>query len=150
MDNIRILSDSQRAFIGGGLVAAVAAQFSYYQILNPVASGILINVHSFQVKCDAEYVVIANYDSAFPTAVTTLGNKYFGGAAPGAELYTHNSVNNLGTALGILPLPTTTLVNEFKPGQPIVLDEGVGLALRSAIVNVALTVNFNWDERPLP
>lgn len=149
MKNIRTLSDDRKAFVGGGEIAAVVDQYGYFQLHNLAENTIIVNLHRIHVTTDETYLFLMRYDTPFANAVPGIGNKYLGGAAPVADLWYHQSVNILGTSLGILPIKVVDNYCNIYFRQPFSIPPGTGFQIRTANFNKAMYASFHWDEREI-
>jgi hypothetical protein len=145
--NDRTVSDNQ-AFFGNHICGAVAAQFSFCQLFNPVGSGKLVYADGFIVT--AQPAIATLFIKAHTAQLTTLSalqpvSRRIGGAAPSAQLRHQNNAGGIG-ADGLQIQVSANLDREFIFPWPIRIGEGLGIHIQHGVVNVAITVNWQFRE----
>lgn len=135
-----------RAAIGGAYQAAVAAQLSHIQLLNPVGSGKQILMRYLIVSAlNAQALNIRRYDTALTTDSGSQANLLLGGAVPLGQVRTQTNAAALGTSLGSFYLPASTPV-PLAPDWIAELSPGQGILFAGTVVNLDLAVTYFWRE----
>lgn len=126
-----------------------AGKFGGQQLFNPAGSGINLIVHSIRVKAPAASALIfVRRNSASLTGSYLYANNKF--------LFENNSqaiyqIENLSAVVGDLILLVRLSASiheehEIIKGAPYVIPPGKGLLVMNSVVNVGITVNFQWEE----
>lgn len=137
---------SEQAFMLGYERSNTGSQYSHIQIINPVASGIIVLLDSFRVSCSSSNeVMLAQYDTALSGSAGTPGNKNIGGAAAVATVLQESNVATLGTDIGKMKFGSTN-GTDFINDYPFILGEGEGILAVCNAVNVALYGLLQWRE----
>lgn len=139
--------DAGKAFITTVSQPAVAAEFSHVQFFNPVDSGkvfYLDRVHVLGVGA-AITVVLAAYHTALATLVGNFANKRIGQLNGACEVRRATNVAGLGSGLMTLNVVTSSFAT-FELAEPLRLDAGLGLLVRYATVNQAMTASAEGRE----
>lgn len=138
-------SKNNIAFWGYGGCAAVAAQFSHFQLWNPAASGkrVVIDELNGVAASDNMYIRQANVQCA-----TLIGNalaKFLNGgaAASSAQLRSENNAGLLGTS-GWTQITPSKGPRKFI--EPIVIMPGWGILLIDTVVNTNINGDFQFFE----
>jgi hypothetical protein len=136
-----------RGFVMGGVQAAVAAQQSHVQLLNPAGSARTLIVRGIVASSGgADVLRIARHDAALATLLGAGVNLLRGGTAGLGEVRTAANAGLLGT--------TEFRVN-ILAGTPFIpvpewyceLDPGEGMLVGLETVAIALFTNYLWNER---
>lgn len=141
----------KKAFIASYQQSNVAGQYSYVQLWNPAASGVIgvVEYISYASIDAVSTLVLGIYTSALTTSGALKGNKYLGSAAPALEIRKETNANALGTSIGYLFLDSVANYSKNRPiKQNIIIPNECGLFVRSAAVNHTITVGFEWIEIP--
>lgn len=161
VDVVREVNDDQSlwwrasqgdAFLGGKQRAAVAAQFSFVGLWNPVGSGVnvLLEQIAHSGGAAAFYRALFSMTSNLGGAATSLANKLLGGAAPSCVVYSGTDAvygGGVGTIIGALPGNANANVDSVLPlSRAVVIPPGAGLYMWTGTVNVDLFCFFEWLE----
>jgi hypothetical protein len=136
------------AFIGGSVVAPVAAQVGFVQLWNPVGSGKILYVDQVEWfdGTGPDRVEFRVHNAAIGAVVATEGNKYAGGAASSAEVRFGTTGAIPGTLLNNYAVPINTLMQQrFK--APLAIPEGFGYHINAFTVNHSVGGNWQWREK---
>ncbi len=135
-----------RGFVGHGQQAAVAAQNSHVQLLNPVGSGRTVIVHGLiGVQDLAGYVYVRLHDPALATLLGNGVNLAVGGAASVAELRATTNVGILGTPLRAFGMGAT-LAYAVVTDWFVLLAPGKGVLMAAGTLNNGLGASYEWIE----
>jgi len=137
---------SGRAFAGSATLAALAANFSHIQLLNPAGSVITIVTRLLTL----DLVVVGSAGvGTHNTALTTLAgagaNLLSGGAASVGEIRSQTDVAQLGTYLSTYDLLASSPIH-FGGEWILELGAGEGIITSPGAVNVANRTSFLWIE----
>ena len=143
-------SISGYAYFGGSNVTATAAQYSYSQLWNPVASGKRLIVDAVTASISvATYVQLLTYGTQLSSgAGDDPQNKLIGGAASIALLREQKSASGLGTQFARRDMAADRY-GEFFFAQPIVVPEGQGLMAKSGVVNASMFIDYQFVEESI-
>lgn len=145
-DELALLAQ-ERLFTWGTIQAAVAAQFSFATIRNPVGSNVLCTVEAIEVTIAGASDVTLVYQAS-PTAGVT-------GFSRDTRLLTSGQVRvGMSTDAAVAAGPPWAWVEQVETGiarklsvPPIILAPGVVLTVVDNTVNQAMRVSFAWRER---
>lgn len=126
--------------------AAVAAQYSYCQLFNPLGSGKQILVRQMNADAPIQTIIVAAlYNTALATLVGNGTNLLSGGAASVGEGRTGSDANPLGTGLASYDVLANTPI--FVGNDWIAeLSPGMGIIARVGTVNNGTRATFTWSE----
>lgn len=139
---VDVLSNDDRAFIGGGSVGATASQYAHVQLVNPVGSGVTLLVDSIHTTSNGTMRVLLNgLDGVSGTFWGYIYSKKRGSGALSGEIRVQNNVAILGDQMA----PYYNLANQptyINFDAPFILGEGEGIAAVNTIVNSGLFASF--------
>ncbi len=139
---------SSRAFSRGSLVAALAANFSEVQLINPAASGVVVRVYKANVGATVGLSVqLRSHGANLATDAGAGTNLDLGAAAGAAHVRTAQVGAADGALISDLHRPTNTDVDRF-PLWLAQLDAGEGILITTDAVNQAVSAEFFWIEIP--
>lgn len=130
---------------------AVAALFQLSQLFNPVDSGTIITLLSVGVDSADTVIGMGINDGSFtnnnPTTVDFTDGRLLSAAAPVGQVR-DETAGAIGVRTYLLRRELFT-TNFFEPPKAVaVLSPGTGWSVTCLTVNVRLTVNYTWIERP--
>lgn len=129
---------------------AVAAEYSHCQLWNPAANTkrLIVNAMAgYHLAGAKERVVFYKYNTALGSVDPTYGeiNKNFGSAAAsGAEARIHSAGAGVSGGILLLSWAADAELVEFKLQEPVVLNPGEGIMVRTALVNTAVHASFQY------
>lgn len=136
-------------FFGSHLEAAAAGNKPKIQLWNPAASGVLLVVHSAITESNQvanTSVVIKEGTIARTNVSASIGNKYFGSAAPLAQVR-GDDVNRAMTVKQKMYAPAVAYdEKELIKGDPIIVPEGFGCELCVDVLASFMRGSFEWEE----
>lgn len=133
---------------GTGALAALAANFNLFQLLNPTASGVLITCYLIIASVQTnDGITIMLSDAALTslgTAVVLRDRRVT--QSPVGQFRQAQATAQPGTFVD----SQFTLANSpYAYNQPVILPPGRGIVVSSRSVNIALATSFHWTERIL-
>lgn len=136
-----------RCFFRQLKVANLAANFSMFQLKNPAASGVVVEVFSLSVVLTgaAEYVISRN-DTDLTTDVGTGFNLLTGGAASLAHVRSDQVAAIPGTSYGTADKIPSMPAEEQLPGWFMSLSAGQGVQVSHNVLNTSIYGAFFWRE----
>lgn len=141
---------NERCFMGGGVLAAVAANYSILQLWNPAGSDVMVVLQSITgfggASPDSLNLFVHNAALA-GGVLATSSNKYVGGAAPSAEIRWANAAAIGGTKFANFVLNVDARRLLFT--EPIIIPAGQGVTVCRVTLNVDNSATFEWIELPV-
>lgn len=144
------------SFFGGFESNAVASNYSFIGLRNPIGSGITVYVENIMLGSTGNTVMLLrhNANGISDVPVFTLEhNKQLFGARANARVQTGTSGISLPVGgaqddvIGTVPTDTQGSVSQVKMhGRPIELSEGEAIAARGIVVNTNVAAFFEWFE----
>lgn len=140
-------TSNDHAFINGGPVGASAGNFSFIQLLNPAASGIIVYVDAITLCriTTAGRVLLTQYDVALTNQFTGPRNKRLSGANSIARVRWDIGAGLLGTQFGDMSFPADVPFR-WPLDNPWKLAAGQGLLVEPQVVNMGIIAMFEWRE----
>ncbi len=137
------------------VVAAVAAQFGFYQVLNPAGSNQLVVLDGFWASTTANSIVAGSLTVTPRGATGTsfavpLDGRWFDRSAA----YVANLTISKGTTVGPFGDPlglSSQTTGNFLPlssWPPVILPPGVGFFISDNVLNEAMAVQITGRVRP--
>lgn len=148
--NFKFTGD-QLSFIGSVGVAAVAGQFSQFELWNPAASGVMCIVETIRLTSTGteNYCNVRSHNALVAAASTEVGNKYLGAAAPACNVTGVAFAAGFGTLMSRMtriPLANYSWEYNFPNAEKIIIPPGLGLVLQHTVVNLTGQAIFEWIE----
>lgn len=145
-DPVGAAAIQQFLYDGFATSAAVAAQSSLVQLMNPTTSIVGLQILAAMVSIATAGDIILSFS---PTPLTTqvmLGQStVFGVGTSQAQVRTSSAAAIPGTQIARLSLPANQSLNVILPWE-YVCHKTNSLVVAAVTVNVALTVTFRWLE----
>ena len=146
IDGAATVTKAGMSFLSGyAYTAALAANYSYLQLWNPVGSG--RNAFTKKLSCMSTTggFYARFYNTAMATLIGNAVNKKNGGAVSSCEIRGTQNAAALGTTIDYFTdAPNKNVYQAFD--QPIELTPGTGLILSPAAPNFDLTSFFDFYE----
>ncbi|SHL44957.1 hypothetical protein SAMN05216428_102440 [Nitrosospira sp. Nsp11] len=143
-------SASGVAFFAAGGKTAVAAEYSYVLLWNPVASGkrLIANQIMGRVNTSGAFNLrwVSGVIGTFPVGLELPSNKLIGGAATVAEFRAGSQGTFPGTYIsGVYSAPSTSFVVPIN--EPLVINPGFGVLVCGTAPNEQVNGSFQyWEE----
>lgn len=137
------------AGMGGGLVTASVGNFSYFQLWNPVGSGVRVMVKSVIVgSTTAGEVAIRTHNAALTNLQGTPVSKLDQNLIAGLELRDGTNAAVIGQGF-IRQFVSASLSQHIKIDEPLVLNPGFGVMATGFVVNRDCIATFEFTREPL-
>lgn len=130
---------------GSGTQAAIAANNSHVQLLNPVDSGVELHVDRVLLWTGASSEVrLREHDTGLSAIAVPRWRDRRRGGRPVGDVRFGTNVGELGTLIGTLASADTNILRDLEIDA--VLGEGQGLVIVATTVNVRLVGFWYWRE----
>jgi len=130
--------------------SAVAANFQFSELFNPVGSGSIITLLSMAIDSTSQNIAMALTSGSFtnnnPTRVGFTDGRLLDASVPVGQCR-DETAGAVGVQHYFLD-PTFFAANLFEPTKAIaVLSPGTGYATHTVTVNTSMTIGYIWIER---
>ena len=140
---------ANQAFLGNGGLLKVAAQFSHTQLRMPNVATKRAVIRQIMVGSDiANGIQLFRLDAALAVFLNNAPSKLISGAASVSELRRETNAAQLGTGnpIAFEYVQASVMAPPLVFAEPLIIRPGEGVVVRSGIVNVDLTANFEFFE----
>lgn len=143
---------SGQAFCSAQYCAAIAAQYSYVQLMNPAGSGKIVVLEGFSASSNALSGIAAGiYSTPLTTSTINAISKLAGGAAGVAQRRTQNNavawVVSANQSVAAQVNTGSVLIINLR--EPVVLPPGNGFVVMNTTLGNDLTCTFEHFEEVL-
>lgn len=145
--NSRVLAGV--ACVGGSAVQAVAGEYGFVELYNPLASGKnLIVTRALAALGAVGGLKLMSYSDTRGGSQISPLNKYIGGALPAGEMRVGSSPSYVGDQLYSNIAQDKDTQEMIRPDcYPFVVPPGHSIAVVGQLANTVLWSNFEWEER---
>ena len=147
VDQVPIVSESA---IGGGSVAALAANRSLIQLLNPAANNYDLWVRYIGVQITAAaLILLRHFDTALGTPITATRQmlNMWGGERDTSATMHSDQGTAVGTTLAFMPVRDLFSELHFDRGA-FIMQPGQGILTAPNADNIGIHTTYIWEEVP--